>query len=96
MTLQKQKHWRSKKYREFVARQPSILSGIIDRNVAHHHRKSSDGGIGIRPSDVYCVPLTWDEHVLVHSGQLSIDNETAFRVCLEMLRDYLVEKGNYI
>ena len=69
-----------------------MLSGAIDRNVPHHHRKGTDGGTGIKPSDLYCVPLTYNEHILVHSGQLSIESEHALRVIVNQAIEYLIER----
>lgn len=85
--------WRSKKYREFVARQPSFISGSWDRNAPHHIRKGTGGGTGLKPSDLYCVPVTWDEHALIHAGRLDVNMEEAFRSCLKCLETYLTEKG---
>ena len=88
----KPKKWRSKKYMEWVARRPSMLSGMIDRNVSHHHRVGTDGGTGMKPSDSYCIPLTYNEHDLFHAGRLFIDSEQAFKAMVRQLTEYLIEE----
>lgn len=85
-------HWRSKPYREWVATLPSIITGSRDRVVPHHHRHGSDGGTGLKPSDSYCVPVTYDEHIDVHSGKIAIDDLDALRACVRQITEYLVEK----
>ena len=89
MMFPKYKNWRSKKYKEWVARHPSFLSGRTDRNVPHHHRKGSDGGTGLRPSDVWCVPVTYDEHNEVHAGNIILDDKEVLTVCLKQIAEYL-------
>jgi len=93
MIFAKPRKWRSKRYLKWVARRPSILSDVIDRNVSHHHRVGTDGGTRLKPSDSYCIPLTYNEHNLVHAGRLSIDSEKAFKYMVKCLTEYLIEEG---
>ncbi len=42
---------------------PSIVSGLTPCEACH---TGSDGGMGIKASDLSCVPLTWFEHREYH------------------------------
>jgi len=35
--------------------------------VAHHVRCLGGGGMGIKPSDYMCIPLTWEQHSKLHN-----------------------------
>jgi hypothetical protein len=36
--------------------------------VAHHVRTMGGGGMGLKPSDLYTIPLTAYEHARLHAG----------------------------
>lgn len=88
----KNKRWVSKKYREFVSRQRSVHSGKIDRNVPHHHRKGSGCGVGTKPSDSWCITLTYKEHQDFHKGNLILNCDEA-KECLKLMTLYLIREG---
>jgi len=83
-------HWKSKRYMEFVSRQPSMITGMTPC-VPHHHRHGSDGGTGLKPSDVWVVPVTSLEHQNIHAGNIALDDAEVMRVCLRQLVEYMVE-----
>ena len=64
---------KDKKFREWVSRQPSCISGGYSewvngegRNIACHIRRVSRGaGTGIKPL-FSCVPMTNEEHMNTH------------------------------
>lgn len=93
--------WKSKKYSKFVSRRPSMLSGRFGYNPdfgeqlndPHHYRKGTDGGTSKKPSDVWQVPLTHDEHVKVENGEIVLDPEQVYKTVINQLNDYLVENG---
>jgi len=62
------KSHRSKPYLDFIRNQPCIVSGSDYGVVAHHVRILGNGGTGLKPSDFLTVPLTHENHMLLHSG----------------------------
>jgi len=63
----KQKTGRSKKYMAFVRTLKSSVSGKEWEIIAHHVRCMGGGGMGMKPSDYLCVPLTSEEHHDLHT-----------------------------
>lgn len=60
------KTYRSKKYLAFIREKSSLVSGSDWDIVAHHVRCLGGGGMGLKPPDCLCVPLTASEHRLLH------------------------------
>jgi hypothetical protein len=58
---------RSEQYLSFIRSRPCAVTGQEYDIVAHHVRCLGGGGVGIKPSDFYCVPLTAEQHSLLHS-----------------------------
>ena len=54
---------RSWKYRAWIRSLPSVVSGWNGCEAAH---TGDDGGMGQKPSDFTCIPLTPVEHRLYH------------------------------
>lgn len=63
----KPKAWRSKKYLDFIKKQQSLLLGHGDI-ISHHVRIDNNAGVGMKPSDFYCVPLFVSTHNAFHQG----------------------------
>lgn len=61
MLIPKQEIIRDEKYRRWVASLPCLCCGGEDVQCAHI-RKGNGGGMGIKPSDKFCVPLCVDCH----------------------------------
>lgn len=66
----KQKAFRSKKYLAWIRKQPVLIPGQGEI-VYHHVRIDGNAGIGMKPSDLYSVPLPKLIHDGFHTGQLS-------------------------
>jgi hypothetical protein len=64
--LKKNKPWRSKKYREWIKSLPCCVSGQ-PADDAHHITHTGQGGMGTKPGDNYCIPLTRELHTLLHA-----------------------------
>lgn len=63
----KHKTSRDSKYLEFVRSRPCVVTGEeSNRVVAHHVRCLGGGGIGLKPSDYVCIPLTAEQHSRLH------------------------------
>ena len=62
--------WYSKKYRDFILMQPVLINGQGE-TIAHHVRIDGNAGMGMKPSDSYCVPLPKLIHDGFHAGQES-------------------------
>ena len=63
MLIPKAKYVRDRKHRMFIASLPCLISNRDDTQAAHI-RKGNGGGVGLKPSDIYCVPLSVDQHRL--------------------------------
>jgi hypothetical protein len=55
---------RSWKYRGWIRTLPSAVSGALGCEAAH---TGDDGGMGQKPSDYSCIPLTFEEHCEYHN-----------------------------
>ena len=58
---------RSQKHLAWIRTLPSALSGRVVDIQACHVRIGTGGGMGLKPSDIYVVPLTHGEHMEQHS-----------------------------
>ena len=88
----KPKHWKSKRYLQWIARKESCLTGSSPC-IPHHHRHGSDGGTGIKPSDVWAIPVTHEQHNLIHVGKIKLDNDWVRALCMAYLTEYLAENN---
>lgn len=68
--MKKQATFESEKYRRWVASLPCVVS--FARNVqCAHIRLGAEAGLGRKPADWRCVPLSVQEHALQHEiGEL--------------------------
>ena len=97
--LGKPVYWRSNEYMDYVSRQPSDYSGLIGyyphtgerSNDPHHYRKGSKGGIALKPSDVWIISLTHEEHILAEAGEIHLDEVMVMKAALKHLNNYLYE-----
>ena len=55
-------------YNQWVVEQPSIIDGDPNVSQPHHVRTPDNSGTGIKPSDVYKVPITYEQHTAHHTG----------------------------
>lgn len=58
---------RSPEYLKFIRSRPCTVTGSEVDVVAHHVRCLGGGGMGIKPSDYMCIPLTWEQHARLHN-----------------------------
>lgn len=66
----KQPKIRDKAHLRWVATLPCIITGASDVQSCHI-RRGTDGGIGMKPSDCYVVPLSCQQHRIQHEiGEL--------------------------
>jgi len=56
--------WKSEKYLKFVRNRGCLICGWDAE--AHHVRKASNSGVGIKPSDTWCIPLCKLHHAELH------------------------------
>lgn len=70
MTGEKQETFDSEKYRRWIASLPCLITGA--RNVqCAHIRMNADAGMGRKPPDWRCVPLSVQQHAWQHDkGEL--------------------------
>lgn len=93
---------RSNEYLRFIRSRPCTISGNEIDVVAHHVRCLGGGGMGIKPSDYLCIPITSFFHAKLHQigekefyRQHDIDIESALKMNLLI---YLAghRKVNYV
>ena len=58
-------------WRKYVSSLRCCLSGSEDRVVPHHVRMKGFCGVGQKPHDLFCVPMTYMEHTRIHAQGLS-------------------------
>jgi hypothetical protein len=61
----KQPKFESEKYRRWIASLPCCVSGVEGTQAAHI-RSGTGGGMGFKPSDAWCVPLSPEQHRIQH------------------------------
>ena len=81
----KQKAFRSKKYLTWIRKQSVLIPGQGE-TVYHHIRIDGNAGIGIKPSDLFSVPLPKLIHDGFHAGQLS-DREFFEKYNIDIYRE---------
>jgi len=54
-------------YNDWVKYQPSIIDGDSDVGRPHHLRTAGNSGTGIKPNDLWQVPITYNQHLKHHS-----------------------------
>lgn len=64
-TLHKSKPYRSKEYMDWIKTLPCVASGM-PADDAHHITGTKQGGMGAKPGDNYCIPLTRIMHTMLH------------------------------
>lgn len=64
--ISKRKPIRDAKHLKFVGGLPCLVCDSEPTD-AHHIRKGSDGGVGLKPSDSFTVPLCRAHHQDIHS-----------------------------
>ncbi len=58
-----------------------MFCGITPGNNAHHIRKGTDGGMGLKPSDMYAVPICNTCHREIHmKGEVSFYKKHGYEV----------------
>lgn len=67
MMIPKMKIIRDEKHRRFIASLPCSASGVTGRSQAAHIRHGGAGGMGMKPSDDLCIPLSVEEHYKQHN-----------------------------
>lgn len=66
--MEKKKTPRDERYLRWLRQRPCCVSRQTEGVVAHHVRLGTGGGVGLKPSDYYCVPLTQSLHQSLHQG----------------------------
>lgn len=61
----KTKKFRSKAYRKWIASLPCLITKVHGTQAAHI-RAGTNGGMGLKPEDNWCVPLSPEMHDLQH------------------------------
>ena len=64
--MQKVKRFKCKKYTEWVKSLPSCVS-LCPSDDPHHVSGVIPGGMGTKPHDLFCIPLTRVEHTSFHN-----------------------------
>lgn len=67
MNLQKENKVDNKKYRDWVKTLPCSITGVQPAGDCHHITGKGQGGIGIKPCDLLTMPLTREQHTLMHN-----------------------------
>jgi len=91
----KTKSFRSEKYKKYVRSLPCIVCGY-PCSEPHHVRSASNAGTGVKPSDLWAVPLCQLHHAEFHHyGKETFYSRHGldiYKVLFETIKGY-VEKG---
>lgn len=68
MSFQKKKTYRSKKYMDFVKILECCVSSPCFEVIERHPHHTETGGIGMKGSDLSCIPLCGFHHDEIHRG----------------------------
>jgi hypothetical protein len=63
------KPYRSKRHLAYIREQHCAACGAWPPNQAAHYRLGTDGGMGMKPSDFYTIPLCLTCHDRQHKGE---------------------------
>jgi len=74
--IHKHQRWESKDYLKFISEMPCANCHLKDDTVVAHHLKGRfsphSGGAGLKASDIFAMPLCYDCHTKVHSGDTEV------------------------
>ena len=65
-SLQKNKPFRSKQYRDYISSLPCCVTGDTPSD-CHHITGTKKGGMSTKIGDNYCIPITRSMHTQLHS-----------------------------
>lgn len=87
-SIPKNKRWANKGYLKFVSELPCVACGVKDGTVVPHHLKGRgmpvSGGAGYKSSDIFSMPLCFECHQRMHSGDASFLNEQFYFILLTL------------
>ena len=79
-------------YNAWIPSQPSIIDGDWCVSMPHHVRTCNNAGTGMKPHDLWQIPITYDQHDRVHHYDEKL-NEIIFEKLPE-LHDQFIEDTN--
>ena len=57
----------------------------------HHIRTNNNAGMGMKPDDIYCIPVSAEKHQRIHWGKVSLERQLEF---LELChKQFMSDKG---
>ena len=54
-------------YKEWVSYLPCCISGSVNVGKPHHLRYAGYCGVGMKPADIWQIPITYENHILIHT-----------------------------
>jgi hypothetical protein len=57
----------AREYDIWVSQLPCCISGSLNTSKPHHHRNNKYCGTGMKPPDIFEVPITYELHTEVHT-----------------------------
>ena len=55
-------------YNEWIVKENSIIDGSSNISKPHHVRTANNSGTGMKPCDLYQVPITYQQHTEHHAS----------------------------
>ena len=89
MEIKKPKKFRSDHYLATVRLHPCVM--CQKKLTEAHHDRRGDGGVGLRPSDTWCIPLCTTCHREIHSGKTTVPFDLSRAFIIENLTRYLAD-----
>lgn len=83
-------------YNDWVSAQPSIVDGDSDVSQPHHIRTAGNSGVGIKPNDLWQVPITYSQHQKAHSSKHYTEMKELFLSKIEELHERFMGEVEYV
>tara|TARA_R110002020_G_scaffold190318_3_gene389829 strand:+ start:1299 stop:1601 length:303 start_codon:yes stop_codon:yes gene_type:complete len=84
MSFPKIKRWISKPYIRFVSDLPCVVCDAEGDHVVAHHLKGAyspySGGMGRKASDLFTMPLCYEHHMDLHTGDGELRKRQAYMI----------------
>lgn len=92
--IPKMKNIRLPSYLKWIRTQPCLFKKCFSPTEPHHIRKHTDGGVALKPSDCFVVPLCRKHHREWHDRHKPTAEYHLVKAAEYQIR-YLLERGEY-
>lgn len=87
-----------RKYNAFLESKPCSICGARNTSKPHHVRLPGNAGMGMKPADIYQIPICYNHHIKIHTMGAKTFQETFevdFQDILQSLHTEFMNSINY-